>query len=445
MFTQSIFSTIAGLRSLRISRNPVARGGAFAAAALLLLTGLPAGATPNMVGDCTLCHLSGSNLPQDHVAVDGMNRQKCLSCHVPVDAGLSTPQPTPTPRAQAAIAPQEQLALEGSVAEIAEDQTAFILPARHPAGLPYPPDPFTLTASFGVLSSSNIGMHRSGWIFDGAPIQSTGLCGPPFWRFERDEEHDSQISGNRIHLGLDGKYTRPTSTTDSLILGFGVTRDQFPQEDLGRSNARLSAGWQRRTDSGTMKATAILHRAHYDGDGSDDFTDHTALGFSFNYHHFLPSNQTLSTCLRFRKRQYDDEDAPRQADWSASLAYSRLLPNASRYGLGVALSDRNNPEKDSSRYVGPSIFGVFDKQLGEGLSGRLSAEAGVRRYDAEHEHTGITRDDRVWDIGLELVATRPEFAPAQIRFGCHYTQTNSNIDAEDRNDSYCAALIEARF
>ncbi len=452
----------AGWTRLFGNERPSLAAASTCVALAVLLAAEASDASPMMNMNCTACHMADMTLPAAHPLISSLTDQQCMSCH----GGSATPVVAATPMGRQNQRPetqhaqtqdqardQEQLqeqqqqqqrnALRLGTIEVQDYLERHRITSETGAA-PAPIDPWSFTITGGVLASSDIATHRTSALFHGSTSHTAGLCGTRFWRHTHDDEADDP-SGTRAHISVRGDYRVELGEQDRVILGFALNRDRFAEEDLGRTSASLRATLQHRTDGGNLRASVILHRTAYDGSGADDHTDHFAQGLNLNYHHRLPDNGTLSTCVRVRRRHYEGEPEFRNPDFSGSFAYSKARETAGRYGFGVALTDRNNPRTDSQRYFAPSAFAMMDWPLAQDIMGQLSTEIGVRRYEAEDYDSGILRQDTVWDVGASVLFTNLGMDADFIRLSCHYTRTNSNIDKEDGNDTYCAAMLEKRF
>ncbi|MDV7144273.1 surface lipoprotein assembly modifier [Tropicimonas sp. TH_r6] len=405
-------------------------------------------------------------LPAAHPLISGLTDQQCMACHggdaPQTTLAVATPMGRQNQKAetqQAQTQDQKRTQEQQQIQQQQQQQQRRALRLgtvdlqdyfeRHredgETGSPTSPkDPWSFRITAGVLASSNIDSHRTSALFHGSTSHSAGLCGTRFWRHTNDED-TGDSAGTRAHVGLRGDYSFDMGEQDRVILGFALNRDRFPEEDLGRTSASLRAAFQHRADSGNLRVSAVLHRAAYDGSGAEDHHDHVAQGLGLNYHHRLSESETLSTCIRLRRRLYEDESEFRTPDFGGSFAYSRSRGTDGRYGFGVALTDRNNPRQASERYFAPSAFAMMDWPLSQGIMGQLSTEFGIRNYDAEDQDSGIVRMDNVWDVGASVLFNDLDIDAAFLRVSCHYTKTTSNIERENRNETYCGAILEKRF
>ncbi|WP_175545233.1 surface lipoprotein assembly modifier [Thalassovita taeanensis] len=412
-------------------------------------------ASPQFGDDCTGCHQSNARLPAAHPPLSAMSSSQCVSCHRTSSsappAAITTVAPAQSTvqvqvqdqhqdREQEQEREQEQARLQRTIGRPISSDTE--LRGQHDAGKgshahDAPLSPWDFRMTLGLLSSSDLAQHHSNSIFYGNLDGLGSLAGA-------SNEGESP-SGSRIHLGALAKYSVDLGARTELAYGLKLTRDRFVEEDLNRTNARLSSEWKRKTDNEIIKLETYLQRITFDGAGAASETDHTSLGANLTYHSFVSSTGVLSTSLRARRSKYDGETAWRHPDFSLSIGMADKLQGDVEYSYGLAFLSRNNPKRARNRYFSQSLFASLQKPVNGRLTFGVSGEFGLRDYGAPDEHTGVTRSDRFWDVGIEAYDDLLRIFGSVPRLSCHYTQTNSNIATSDSEAAYCAVMVEKRF
>ena len=435
---------------------------AAAATFLGMLPGL-ALATPDRGTQCKTCHQDSSALPASHLPIETMESPRCLSCHQisssgapdnsdPVLETLQSPQSQTMvgirdhDRTQEHAQDQQQVQTQTQsqrTRRVSGDPDAA-LRGQHAGGEGSHgrDDPWSFRLTFGALASDNIEQHRSNSIFHGTSSASFFQPGAE----GGGEDAEDAGAGNRLHLGGRADYEVDLGSRIAVTYGARVFWDNFLDEDFSRLNARASVSWQKRSQADMLRLTAYLQQTSFDGQGADDMTDFRTLGANLRYN-WNPSDTTTGmAALHLRQREYDGEAERREPEASMSLAFRRALPDdVGTYDLGVAFVNRNNPRNAHSRYDSPSVFASVSRPVSDTMTIDLTAEVGVREYQAEHPSEGVTRSDDFGNIGIGIRDTRLKIWSATPQFSCHYTRTSSNIERFDSDSAYCAVALERRF
>lgn len=400
------------LMAYSVRKSTLNRSLLLGVAGLSLAVGLvsPVVANPAIGDNCQSCHQGSKKMPATHPPVKDMTAQQCLSCH-----GDSVTDPSKASK-------------------------------------------ISYTATLGLLSSSNIGQHRSNSVFSDAPLSmATGGTSSHSGHTSGEGDHsgegedvygaddDADASGTRLHLGLEASTDAALAQDMSLRYGVAVTHDQFVDENLGRTNVRPSVTLALPYESAMAKLTTYMQRTIYAGSGSLEYDDFTSVGANLTYRQTLSPQVSISTSLRARVRSYDGESMWRDPDIGVGTSVKTLAPNGAVYTYGVSAVSRDNPKQDDHRYTGAWVFAGLNQTRSDTTHIGITGTVGGKAYKGVDRDYAVTRDDTFWDIGVSLADERFQVLSGTPRLTCHYTQTLSNIDAYDSDAAYCAVVVETRF
>ncbi|GGX66386.1 hypothetical protein GCM10007385_39530 [Tateyamaria omphalii] len=287
--------------------------------------------------------------------------------------------------------------------------------------------PFSLSARFAVVASSNVNRGSSETVFH------PGVPDIPSFNITSRAE-----TGTGVELGLHGVHKWQSSNDLRWTFTWGISGRKFKSTEYDRAtlSGRLEFG---RLTADQVWAFGPFTRLTYRGDDSDN----TAIGLGGNLTRRISSNYSLFLSGSVEHRDFSYlkmQDGPLYA---LQFGFDRVASHGT-ITLGARLRIAH-PEQAHQRYAEHSVFLGRSRSWSGGLHAGAQVEVGQRAFDAEFPLAGVARQDDFVRLNLTVRHDALRVGAFAPTLTCTFGDTGSNVAFYEHSVNECTIGVTRRF
>lgn len=287
--------------------------------------------------------------------------------------------------------------------------------------------PFSLGASFAILSSSNVNRGSSQDTFN------PGIPGRPSFDITSQAE-----AATGLELSVTGHHLWRLGHDNRWALEWGAALQEFKcsDHDSLSVSSRLSYTHITASTQWSLGPSASMSWTKEDD-------DRLVLGFSGA----LEQRVSPQSTIFFRgSAEYSDYLSSSSQDgpfyWAQLGLATSMMEGV--FSLGTRLSI-HRPDAVHQQYDGLSAFAQFHRSWPGGLHGGIGIEVGHRGYAADFPLTGFAREDEFYQITVSAQHDNLRIGGLTPTVQCLFGTTTSNIAFYDHDVAECTYSLTTRF